>query len=245
MDRRPVIGMNMRISSARGRSDVCIPARYLESVIAAGGRPLLVPPTQDEDLLGDYVQMADAFLFIGGRDYPPDFYGEPAHDRIEPLSPLESASDLALGRLVIKSELPVLGICGGHQLISILCGGKLVAHLPTAKDHEADKKLHADKQHTIEIGGGKILSGLFGTGEIVVNSSHHQAVNHNALGGGLVAAAYAPDGTLEALESASNRFVLGVQWHPERIDDPEHNRKVFGAFLDAARRGVGKRRVMG
>ena len=127
------------------------------------------------------------------------------------------------------SAPPILGICGGHQLINLAFGGRLIQHLPQAVAHTGGKS------HPIDIRNGRILRELFGEGRLDVNSWHHQAVPLDGLGQGLVATAFADDGIVEALEGTDpSRFLLGVQWHPERSPDPEHCRQLLGALIQAA-----------
>jgi len=212
--------------------------RYVDAVHEAGGLPLLVPCFTDEALLREYVDMADAVLFVGLNDYPPELYREPR--RIETQVKTtegyrrHAASNMILARLVLEERrMPALGICAGPQLFTIALGGKLIQHIPTAEDHIAHSAIR-DKEHAVEIRGGRVLSGLFGRGRITVNTNHHQAPDPQFLGTGLQATAYADDGVVEAVESTDDRFILGVQWHPERIRDAEHRKKVFGAFVEAA-----------
>jgi len=142
---------------------------------------------------------------------------------------------MILARLVLQenTQMPVLGICAGPQLFNITLGGKLVQHLPTAEDHIAYTPIQ-DKEHEIEITGGRILTSLFGKGKISVNTNHHQAADPEFLGSGLQVVACADDGVVEAIESTEERFLLGVQWHPERTRDINHQKKIFNAFIKAS-----------
>lgn len=213
--------------------------RYVDAIYEAGGIPLMVPCFPDEDILRDYVAMADAFLFVGINDYPPALYREPI--RQAAVKDTEgykrhAASDMIVARLVLQenAHMPALGICAGPELFNIALGGKLVQHLATAEDHIAHSPIR-DKYHEIEIRGGRILTRLFGKSRVSVNTNHHQAAHPDFIGEGLEPVAFTDDGVIEALEGTEERFLLGVQWHPERIRDAEHRQKVFGAFLEAAR----------
>jgi gamma-glutamyl-gamma-aminobutyrate hydrolase PuuD len=228
-----VIGMNMDVADVAGLPCYCLRPWYVKSVLAAGGFPLIVPPG-DRRVQETYLRQVNGFLFTGGRDYPPAAYGEPQDPRTELMSEERSAADLALAAMVLERGLPVLAICGGHQLVSISLGGKLIQHVEQAAAHRPEQ------YHTVHIVGGRILKALFGLGPIAVNSIHHQAVDPRAVGRGLEVTALAEDGTVEAIESTDDRFLLGLQWHPERIRDEEHRRKVFGAFVRAS--GGGDRR---
>jgi len=213
--------------------------RYVDALHEAGALPLLVPCFDDESTLREYLALADGFLFVGLNDYPPELYREPR--RLETVVQntegyrRHAASNMTLARLVLQESrgMPALGICAGPQLFTIALGGRLVQHVPNADDHIAFSAIR-DKEHTVSIVAGRILSGLFGRGRIVVNTNHHQAPDPEHVGDGLQAVALADDGVVEAVEATDERFVLGVQWHPERISDTEHRRKVFSAFVAAA-----------
>ncbi|HNS33374.1 MAG TPA: gamma-glutamyl-gamma-aminobutyrate hydrolase family protein [bacterium] len=213
--------------------------RYVDSVYEFGGLPLLIPDFEDEEFLKEYVAMSDAVLFVGLNDYPPSLYREPRQIEtgVQPTKAYKrhAASNMILARLVLEENksMPALGICAGPELFNIALGGKLVQHLATAKEHIAFA-VTRDMEHEVKIVGGKILSGLFGKGRIMVNSNHHQAAHPDFIGRGLVVAAVADDGVVEAIESAEDRFLLGVQWHPERIRFAEHREKIFKAFISAA-----------
>ena len=212
--------------------------RYVDQVYESGGIPLLVPCFTDESILQQYVDMADAFLFVGVNDYPPEFYREPKKIETQvkntPGYKRLAESNLILARLVLQQNkrMPVLGICAGPQLCTIALGGKLIQHV---EGHIAHSNIR-DREHKVTIRGGHIMKRMFGEKSITVNSNHHQAADPKHLGKGLQAVAYAEDGVVEAIECIDpNRFVLGVQWHPERVRFDDQREKIFGGFVDAAR----------
>lgn len=207
---------------------------YVESIVEAGGLPLLVPPSPKE-VLQEYLDLADGVLFTGGLDYPPELYGQKPHPSVEEQARERVQSDMDLMRLTLDSPKPALGICAGLQLMNICAGGALVQHLDGAEAHKAEH-MEKDSSHPAKVEKGTLLHRIFGQDEIVVNSAHHQAADPKGLGKGLKVSALAPDGTIEGLELAAparERFFLFVQWHPERIPDAEHRRKLFGAFVKA------------
>ncbi len=228
---RPVVCVNMDVHPGTGSPKFVVNATYVDALWQAGAEPSLAS-CLDTEYAELHVARADAFLFIGGKDYHPDAYGEPLSPHTAPLERRRHDFDLLLARLAIDSDKPILGICGGHQLINIALGGKLVQHVanPTAHGHGNES------YHMAAISGGKILRGLFGESRIRVNSSHHQAIAPAALGDGLVVTAIAEDGTVEAVEGENRAFLLGVQWHPERIDDHSHRTALFGALVAAVRK---------
>lgn len=251
--KRPLIGINTDYETYRGRgsSDADFPqgcggkdvhfrdsywvyTRYVEVICDAGGLPLLVPCLGNEDLLKEYLERVNGFLFIGGADYPPESYGEVPHPKTKVCDERRSAADFELAKLVLARRIPLLAICGGSQLISIASGGKLIQHLKTARSHKG-YSLTMDREHFINIVPDTILARIFASTRISVNSAHHQAVHPEHLGPKLQVTAQADDGVVEAIESGEERFLLGVQWHPERIRDGEHKKKLLGAFVKACR----------
>jgi len=220
------------------RDEYRIYNRYVDQILESGGIPLLVPCFTDETILQQYVDMADGFLFVGVNDYPPAFYREPKKIETQvkstPGYKMLAESNMILARLVLQENkrMPVLGICAGPQLCTIALGGKLIQHV---EGHIAHSNIR-DKEHKITIRGGRIMKILFGETSITVNSNHHQAADPDHMGRGLQAVAYAEDEVVEAIECTDpNRFVLGVQWHPERVRFDDQREKIFGGFIHAAR----------
>ena len=235
-----VIGPDQYLTDFAYRDEYKIYNRYVDQVFEAGGLPLLVPCFTDEAILKQYVHLADAFLFVGINDYPPELYREPKQIETQVKNTVGyqrlADSNMILARLVLKenNRMPVLGICAGPQLCTIALGGKLVQHVPNPEGHIAHSHIR-DQEHAIRITGGRILKSLFGAGPIMVNTNHHQAADTGHMGKGLRAVAFASDGVVEAIEGTDpDRFLLGVQWHPERMRDNSHREKLFAAFISAA-----------
>ena len=231
--KKPLIGLNIDFNDGKFQ----IGCKYVDCVIAAGGLPLLVPCNGNRRQLDEYIKMADGFVFIGGRDYPPGWYGEKHHPKSILVHPRRAEVDLYLVRAALRRKIPILGICGGHQLINIALGGRIVQHVPNAVDHQPAKQKKGKRKvikHAVEITGGRILRKLFGEKKITVNSYHHQAVAPDALGRGLKAVAFAAGGVVEAIEARELQFILGLQWHPERMPWRAHAARVFNALVKAA-----------
>lgn len=224
---KPLIGLNTNPIDDKGTMAYSVRHGYADAIAENGGTPALLPCTTDPSVISSFLDALDGFLLIGGRDYPADTYGMASHPEDKPLDPVRVRADMVLGPMLLERGFPLLAICGGHQLLNIVRGGRLIQHLDQAERH-TDEKYHSAK-----ITGGRLLCRIFDTGELRVNSSHHQAVDPNAVGKGFEIVARADDDTVEAMEQPGDRFVLGVQWHPERIDDPDHIRKLFGAFAEA------------
>ncbi len=228
---RPVIALNHDVyqdfeagTPAQGR----ISMAYMEGVLEAGGLPLLVPATDAAAILRWYLERADGVLLIGGRDYPAAWYRRPPHPELKLLHPRRAACDRALIRLALPTRLPILGVCGGHQLIAIARGGALIQHIASADRHTRNQR------HRAVVTGAGLMARLFPSNRLTINSSHHQAIDPRAVGRGLRVTVESDDGVIEAVEGAGERFLVGVQWHPERMP-AAHRRKVFGAFIAAAR----------
>ncbi|MCZ7648528.1 MAG: gamma-glutamyl-gamma-aminobutyrate hydrolase family protein [Planctomycetota bacterium] len=256
MPNRPLIGLNMSVakSGSVNTGSCSIGLSYTDAIERAGGLPVLVPPYADAACLGEALERLDGFCFIGGPDYDPAFYGGRAQRAEELMDPRRDRFDLDLARRVLDgTPLPVLGICGGCQLISIARGGRLVQDLrtewnragtlPHAKAERAASD-GAGYRHDVRLADGSLIAHVTRAPlslKIAANSFHHQAVRPDCVGADLRATAWAPDEVIEAIEpipdsafAKAGRFVLGVQWHPERMPDDERMRALFQAFVAAA-----------
>ncbi|HVE11883.1 MAG TPA: gamma-glutamyl-gamma-aminobutyrate hydrolase family protein [Elusimicrobiota bacterium] len=218
------------------RRQVTLYEPYLASVLEAGGLPLLLPPCE-EDVLREYLELADGVLFTGGDDYPPELYGEKPVPEVEKAPTERVATDLELMKLTRAGSKPALGICAGMQLLNVASGGALLQHLPPSLGHKA-RGPEEDSGHEVELVAGTQLERIYGAARLRVNSSHHQAADPKRIAAGLKVSARAADGTVEGLELAQpdGRFFVFVQWHPERVQDEEQRRTLFKAFVDACRK---------
>jgi putative glutamine amidotransferase len=192
-----------------------IPLVYVEAVTRAGGRPLVVPPA--EDAIDETLDALDGIVFSGGEDIHPRAYGAEAHPMTTGVHEGRDKAEIALLRAALELDMPVLAICRGSQVLNVALGGDLVQHLPEVvgdDKHKHTPGVFAD--HDIEIRGGTRLESVLGD-RAPVKSHHHQG--YGRLGEGLREAAWAEDGTVEALEEPSRRFAVGVLWHPEEGED--------------------------
>ena len=207
-----------------------IPLAYVKMVEAAGGRVLLVPPS--EDGIDETLAALDGILFSGGSDLDPAEYGHDLHPETSGTRPERDRGELALLRAALERDMPVLAVCRGSQVLNVARGGDLVQHLPEVVD-EKHKHLHkftggVFADHEVDVKEGTRLNSLLG-GRAPVKSHHHQGFGR--VGDGLVGSAWADDGTLEALEDPGKRFAVGVLWHPEEGEDTA----LFRALVDEAR----------
>ena len=213
-------------------------AAYADAVTRAGGLPLVLPITDDRQLIDAFLERVSGVVITGGAfDIAPSLYGETPREGLGPTKPARTAFEMALLKAALAKHIPVLGICGGMQLINVAFGGTLIQdlsrELPAAKSHE-QKHDRSQPQHPVEVKEGTLAADAFGKGPLMVNSTHHQAVN--AVGNGLVVSAVAADGVIEAIESRANGFVMGVQWHPELlVDTIPHHLGAFRSLVTKAR----------
>jgi putative glutamine amidotransferase len=210
-----------------------IPLAYVESVERAGGRPLIVPPS--EEGIEETLDALDGLILSGGEDLDPDQYGAEAHPETQGVNPDRDRAERALLEGALARDMPVLAICRGSQVLNIARGGDLVQHLPEVVGNEKHKPtpgVFAD--HEVELKPGSRVGELLG-GRAPIKSHHHQG--YGSIGEGLVESAWAEDGTIEALEDPGKRFVVGVLWHPEEEEDAV----LFEALVAEARAYRGER----
>ena len=231
---RPRIGITCDVRTEK-RPLAFVFASYVRCVEQAGGLPLAIPPLEDASSVGQILEAVDGIVIVGGEDLDPRLYGEEPLSTHEPLPKWREEFDLALGRALLASDHPVLGVCYGCQLLAVVAGGALWQHLPAQVGETVPHSGHYPDlpRHDVQVKAGSKLHRLLGTERIVVNSAHHQAIKR--LGAGLRANGLAPDGVVESFEGETDRYLYGVEWHPELLDD-EPSRRLFAGLVDAARR---------
>jgi putative glutamine amidotransferase len=228
---RPVVGITTYITPARfGAWEVesaLVPSDYVRAVERAGGRSLLVPPS--EEGVQETLDALDGVIFSGGSDLDPSTYGQEAHPETTAVAPERDRAELALLNEALARDMPVLAVCRGSQLLNVALGGDLVQHLPEVVGDEKHKHTPGEfADHDVELDPETRVGSLLGD-RAPVKSHHHQGLGR--LGSGLLPAARAEDGTLEAIEEPSHRFALGVLWHPEAGED----QRLFEALVEEAR----------
>tara|TARA_B100000315_G_scaffold204859_1_gene198420 strand:- start:2828 stop:3565 length:738 start_codon:yes stop_codon:yes gene_type:complete len=207
---------------------------YASVVVKAGGVPVILP--HEPSLIGTYLDVMDGLIITGGNfDVDPAVYGaQTTHDTVT-LKADRTLFETDITRGALELDLPILGICGGQQLLNVVLGGTLIQHIP---DEIAEPLAHEQPNprdepgHVVTISRDTLLFDIVGTEEMNVNSAHHQAVK--AVSGSAVVNAQTSDGVIEGIEAPRQKFCLGVQWHPEFEIDPGDSR-IFAAFIDAAR----------
>jgi putative glutamine amidotransferase len=216
----PVIGLTTYREDAswgvwHQRADM-LPTKYATAVEATGGVPVLLPPVGQPGAADAVVARLDGLVISGGADVDPQRYGATAHPRTAGWRPDRDAWESALLDAAEAAALPVLGVCRGMQVLAVRAGGTLEQHVPDVVAHDQHSP-GGDEFGAVEVvtAPGTRVSGLVGE-RLSVNCHHHQSVREHP---GFVAAAHAGDGTLEAMEVPGDRFVVGVQWHPETAAD--------------------------
>ncbi len=238
MARKPVVGITTYLTPARWgvweMAAALIPYDYVRAVEEAGGRALLVPPS--EDGVEETLDAVDALVFSGGSDLDPALYGQQPHPQTDGVVVERDRAELELLQAALARDMPVLAICRGSQVLNVARGGDLVQHLPDVVGDEKHKHTPgAWADHDVEIDDGTRLGELLGGDRAPVKSHHHQGFGR--LGEGLRVSAHADDGTIEALEDPDARFAVGVLWHPEAGED----RKLFeGLVREAAAYRAGR-----
>jgi putative glutamine amidotransferase len=208
----------------------------IQAVAEAGGLPVLVPISIDDEALRGIYERLDAVLLPGGGDMRPNIYGADAHPLTDNIDDARDHVEVNLTRWAVDDDLPVLGICRGHQVVNVALGGTLIQDVPSEIGSDISHNVTVPRDsrpHEVNIDPSSRLASILGTTTIAVNSLHHQSVGVAAPDTRVTA--YSPDGVVEALEMPQKKFVLSVQWHPEDLyrDDPAMKR-LFKAFVEAA-----------
>ena len=217
---RPIIG----ITGNFGEKGCELAKAYYQSVLEAGGSPMVIPPFTDEESLLAVVSKVDAIVMSGGGDLNPLLMGQEPVPGLHAINAERDMAELSLIRMALDRQVPMLGICRGVQMLVAATGGSLYQDLPSQYSdaplvkHDQDLARHC-ASHSVSVEPGSILLSVFGKGRengpmrLYVNSFHHQAVQDP--GPRLRVCARATDGVIEAVESCEYKSVLGVQWHPE------------------------------
>ena len=223
--RKPVIGLTGNFAEGETR----LVERYYKGIAEAGGVPVVIPPLADKDVIINTLDSLDGLMLTGGGDINPLWAGEEPSPRLHSINRERDEAELLAVRLAYNRQIPMLGICRGIQvLVTALDGeveqdiaegmqaGRLTpgGHALLKHSQDADRR---EPTHTVIIEKDSALYGIYGTGTLAVNSFHHQSVRK--CGARFKVTAVAPDGVIEAIESSEYKSIMGVQWHPEWLED--------------------------
>ncbi len=234
----PLIGITLDSEEPGGYSALpwyALRQNYCEAVAAAGGLPLPLP--HHPELAEAYLDRLDGLIVTGGAfDVDPTLFGAATRHQTVKLKTRRTQFEMAAVKGALDRDMPLLGICGGEQLLAVALGGTLIQHIP---DEVPAPLLHeqpnprTEPGHLVRIAAGTLLHRIAGAESVAVNSAHHQAVKQ--LPTGVIVNAAAEDGVIEGIEVPDRRFCLGVQWHPEYAISPP-DAAIFHAFIEACRR---------
>jgi len=233
----PVIGITLDSEQPGGYSKYpwyALRENYAGAVVQAGGLPMVLP--HEPDLVDQYLERIDGLLITGGDfDVDPALFGATEQHKTVKTKTKRTLFERAIIEGALRADMPVLGICGGQQLLHVVLGGTLIQHIPDEVEnplaHEQPNPRH-QTGHRITIEKGTLLHDIIGATEIEVNSAHHQAAKDAPAN--VRINARAPDGVIEGIETEQHRFCLGVQWHPEFLITAD-DKNIFTAFIDAAK----------
>lgn len=235
----PLIGITLDYEEPKGTPGdysrlpwYAVRENYCSSLSQFGAVPLVLP--HEVECVSRYLDLLQGLVITGGAfDVPPELYGDSSRHATVTTKDKRTQFEFAITRGAIERGMPILGICGGQQLLHVVLGGTLVQHIPdsivNALEHE-QKNPRTEPGHFVTVAPDTLLHRLVGDGPIQVNSAHHQAAGK--VPAGVVVSGLAPDGVIEAIELPNHPFCLGVQWHPEYEVTPADTH-ILRAFVDA------------
>lgn len=231
MKKFPIIGITTYNRCSAG--EYRLNGTYIDAVQAAGGIPILLPPHQLNP--ASIFDAVDGLIFSGGGDINPELYGGLMDRTVYAIDAERDNFELSLAKLAFKSDIPVLGICRGMQMLNVASGGSLVVHVPDAYGMDVSHGSGIPPraiEHSIEIEPKSRLAKIMGTTSTTVVSWHHQAVRK--VTSDWLIAAESSDTLVEAMEYQNHPWMLAVQWHPEMSPKCPINARIFRAFVAAA-----------
>lgn len=228
---RPLIAIpGRRSDEAKGhRTPVVSGGRlYADAVQRAGGLPVVIPPTDDLELIRATIERCDGMVLLGGGDVSPAKYGQAENARLFGVNEFIDTFEIAAVQHAVSLDLPVFAICRGHQILNVALGGTLIQHLD-------NYEVHRDTMHDVQLTAGSLVADAMGTVNPMTHSFHHQAID--TVAPTLSVVGTYSDGTIEAVQHTTATWVIGVQWHPEdTAEEDSANQGLFNALVQRARR---------
>ncbi|MEK3973521.1 gamma-glutamyl-gamma-aminobutyrate hydrolase family protein [Psychrobacillus sp. FSL K6-1267] len=231
---KPIIGITAEVKDDKS---YYLSSVYSDTVLQAGGVPLLIPLIPDKDM-NQLCQQIDGLIITGGEDIDPAYYGELPHPSLKRITPQLDEMEFALVQKILELDKPYIGTCRGLHMLNVVMGGSLHQSIHDQREEYSflhrQNAIRTHRSHPVKLDKKSKVFQMFQEEEFKVNSFHHQGVNR--VGEGLKVAATAPDGIVEAVESENHTFIYGFQWHPEEFaligDEP--SKKLFAKFIEAA-----------
>ena len=224
--RKPVIG----ITANYGDNMATLNEPYFLQVVKAGAVPVLIPPVADPDVIASTLDRIDGLLLTGGADINPLWAGEEPEAGLGNINAARDLPELLITRLAYNRQMPILGICRGIQTLAVALGGTVIQDIKSKLKH-SQQAARNERTHTVRVEKGYTLYNIYNKEQLAVNSFHHQAVADT--GEKFIVTATAPDGIIEAMESSEHKPILGVQWHPECME--EEGGKIFEWLVGEAK----------
>jgi putative glutamine amidotransferase len=232
---RALIGVTGSLQGDDPIEAVTCPIDVTEAVYKNGGQPLVIPISQQNDSISELANRLDGLLLSGGIDINPLLYGEQPLPGLGKVHPLRDEWEIRLIESMLRLNKPILGICRGAQILNVATGGTMYQDINTQVSNVLQHTQRAPRYHAshhIMIATDSKLYEIAQSDKLLINSFHHQA--NRTVGPGFRVAASAQDGVMEAFESISHRFVIGVQWHPENMTQvDELSNRLFQSFIEA------------
>jgi putative glutamine amidotransferase len=241
LNKKPIIGVSSNLLPIEqgpftGHDRIYVNRSYIQSIVKAGGIPLLLPVITDLDSIRAQLSLVDGLILSGGQDVDPAHYNENPHPLLGEISAERDDFELNLLRIAHEQKKPIFGICRGLQLMNVAFGGTLyqdISQRAEKKSIDHNMGMSAISLHQVDLEPASLLHAIFGKDTIEINSFHHQAVKDLAPGFKVIARA--KDGLIEGIVKADSSWTLGVQWHPEvMLESHPEMQKLFEAFVTAA-----------
>lgn len=230
---KPIIGLTSQYEYAVGRNFNKLNYTYIDAIMKAGGVPIILPILTDEETVDRYIDMIDGLILTGGEDVSPLLFGEEPIKEVKNICYHRDEMEISIFNKAYEKGIPVLGICRGLQVFNVALGGTLYqdihVQIPDALGHVSTYNIEGG-YHSINLTKGTMLYDIFKEEKISVNSQHHQSVKD--LGRNLKVNAKSLDGVIEGVESTTDKFILGLQFHPEAMINPHKEfLSIFNYFI--------------